>query len=77
LFNQLDIVYLDPADLPTRAIELAELFHRPNTYDSFYLALAERLDCPFWTADERLFNAVSPGFKLIHWLGQPGKTSPP
>src|SRR5258708_23721890 len=41
-----------------RDYELAERFSRPNTYDSQYLALAVRLNCKFWTADERLFNAV-------------------
>jgi predicted nucleic acid-binding protein len=51
------------------AFELAEKFNRPRAYDSQYLALAERLSCDFWTADERLFNAVSNRFPGIHWLG--------
>ncbi len=41
-----------------RAYELATQFNRPTAYDAQYLAVAERLDCPFWTADEKLFNAV-------------------
>ena len=32
--------------------------NRAAAYDSFYLALAEGLDCELWTADERLHNAA-------------------
>jgi len=39
------------------------------THDSQYLALAERLECEFWTADERLFNAIVRDFSWIRWLG--------
>lgn len=49
--------------------ELAERFNRPRAYDTQYLALAERLSCDFWTADERLFNAVKDRFSGIHFLG--------
>lgn len=52
-----------------RAYALAEQFNRPTTYDSQYLALAERLGCDFWTADERLFNAVRQDLNWVHWLG--------
>jgi predicted nucleic acid-binding protein len=41
-----------------RALELAAQLNRPATYDAHYLALAERLGVEFWTADERLYNAV-------------------
>jgi predicted nucleic acid-binding protein len=33
--------------------------NRVAAYDSFYLALAERLDAPFWTADQRLSRAAN------------------
>ena len=32
--------------------------NRAAAYDSFYLALAESLNCELWTADRRLHNAV-------------------
>lgn len=32
---------------------------RAAAYDSFYLALAEQLQCELWTYDQRLANAVS------------------
>lgn len=52
-----------------RGYELATEFNRPTAYDSQYLALAERLDCSFWTADERLYNAIHEKFSNILWLG--------
>ena len=51
-----------------RAYELAEIYNRPTAYDAQYLALAERLSCDFWTADERMFNAVYAQFPGIRWL---------
>lgn len=51
------------------AYELAEKFNRPRAYDAQYLALAQRLSCEFWTADERLFNAITGHFANIRWLG--------
>ena len=52
-----------------RAYELAEQYNFPSAYDSQYLALAERLACDFWTADERLFNTLNGQFAGIHWIG--------
>jgi predicted nucleic acid-binding protein len=55
--------------LLTTAYELAHRFNRPRAYDAQYLALAERLSCDFWTADERMFNAIKDNFPNIRWLG--------
>jgi predicted nucleic acid-binding protein len=52
-----------------RAYELATQFDRPTAYDAQYLAVAERYQCDFWTADERLFNAVTAKLSFVHWLG--------
>lgn len=52
-----------------RGYELATEYNRPTAYDAQYLALAERLACDFWTADERMFNAVQDRFSSIRWLG--------
>ena len=38
-------------------------------YDAQHLALAQWLSCEFWTADERMFNAIHNDFPNIHWLG--------
>ncbi|MBL8146885.1 MAG: type II toxin-antitoxin system VapC family toxin [Anaerolineae bacterium] len=52
-----------------RGFELAGELTQPRAYDGQYLALAERLQCEFWTTDERLFNSVRSAFPLIRWLG--------
>ena len=56
-------------DLLERAFEVATLRNLPSAYDAQYLALAEHLRCDFWTADLRLYNAVSPVLNWIHWIG--------
>ena len=44
-------------------------FNLPRAYDTAYLALARLRNCEFWTADERLFNAVSRELDWVRWLG--------
>jgi predicted nucleic acid-binding protein len=39
---------------------------RITIYDASYLALAKALGCPFFTADETLLEADSPGPETIH-----------
>jgi len=42
---------------------------RASAYDSFYLVLAQTLECDFWTADKRLLNALQdnrPGW--VRWI---------
>jgi predicted nucleic acid-binding protein len=53
-----------------RAWDIAKQLNQPKVYDSCYLALAEILDCEFWTADERLFNAVKDKFPRVKWIGR-------
>jgi predicted nucleic acid-binding protein len=60
--------YFDDA-LLRRAYELATQFNRPTAYDSQYLAVAERLNCEFWTADQRLFNAAHEQLPWVKWVG--------
>jgi predicted nucleic acid-binding protein len=52
-----------------RGYELATQYNLPTAYDAQYLAVAERLACPFWTADERLFNGLNGRFPQLYWLG--------
>lgn len=60
-----------PAHLHQRAWSLARRFNRPAAYDAHYLAVAEMANCPLWTADERLYNAVHHQLPWVHWLGDP------
>ncbi len=44
-----------------------EKLNRAASYDSFYLASAERSEAELWTADKRLYNAVQEPW--VHLLG--------
>ena len=55
-----------PSGLHRRALDLAERFSLPATYDAHYLALAEWLEAEFWTADGRLARAVQPSLSWVH-----------
>lgn len=54
--------------LHRRALEIATALGHGASYDSHYVALAEVLDCEFWTADERFHRATSPAFAGIRLL---------
>jgi len=67
--HQLPVQLLAPDGLHRRAWEIARQLNRPAAYDSHYLAVAEIVGCPFWTADERLFNTAHAMFTWVNWLG--------
>jgi predicted nucleic acid-binding protein len=62
------VTHFDDA-LLKRAYEIATTLNRPTAYDAQYLALAERLNCSFWTADERLYNSAQARLSNLFWLG--------
>jgi predicted nucleic acid-binding protein len=47
------------ADQTRRAFAWTLRLNRAAAYDSFYLTLAEAMQCELWTADRRLVNAVN------------------
>ncbi len=52
------------------ALHWAERLGQSRAYDGFYLALAEKLDAPLWTADKRLANpARQAGIAWVHSVG--------
>jgi predicted nucleic acid-binding protein len=53
---KLDFSY-DPI-INIQAMKLAERFGQPASYDSHYLALAEREGCELWTDDTRMWRAI-------------------
>ena len=55
-----------------RALELAGMLGQSKAYDAFYLAVAEKMEAEFWTADERLYNCCVNDLKLdwVYWLGE-------
>ena len=54
-------------ELHQRALIWAERLQDFVAYDSAYLALAEQLDAPFWTADRKLAKRLRAlGFNRVH-----------
>lgn len=68
---RLDVELVGDAELHHRALQLAHTFSLPAAYDAHYLALAERLEAEFWTADARLAQAVQDRLPWVHRLGEP------
>ena len=69
-FRELDVKIIAPSILSLFAWELAKKYDQPRAYDMQYLALAELLDCDFWTADERLVNSLRGKNPRVHWVGE-------
>ncbi len=67
-----EIAIYEDADLHRRALKLAEALSLPATCDAHYLALAERLNAEFWTADRRLAQAAQKALPWVRWLGERG-----
>lgn len=69
-FLENDIVLVQSASLHLRAMRIASALTQPAVYDSQYLALAESLDCEFWTADERFYRAATGNHPIVRWIGE-------
>lgn len=70
LAQRLGVCSVAPYDeLVWSAFEWTQRLDRAAAYDSFYLALAEGLECGLWTADRRLCNAVD--LPWVHLVGAP------
>ena len=59
--RMISLVTVPDAELLDEALQLA-IQHNRSVYDSLYLALSLREDCPFVTADERFVNAIGGAF---------------
>ena len=68
LLPELAFKFSEYSSLSMRAIELAEQYGLPATYDAHSLALAERNQCEYWTADTRLWNAIAGKLKWVRLL---------
>ena len=56
-------------DQNRRAFDWTLRLNRVSAYDSYYLALAEILNCEFWTADNRLYKSGrDQGLEWIHHI---------
>ena len=66
-FLSLPIVYMEPKETFELAWNIAETNRLVHLYDAIYLAISDGI--PFWTADERLVNAVTQTKAIIKLLG--------
>jgi predicted nucleic acid-binding protein len=64
----LPVLIFETPDLNRAALAIATDLGQPVAYDAYYLAVAEELDCPLWTADERFYNAAKALFPRVHLL---------
>jgi len=66
---QFPIDYIESQELLIAAFSLATL-HDRTIYDSLYLALALREECPLVTADRRFYNAMFQSHpRTMLWVG--------
>ena len=68
-FLALPIEIQAPSSLHHLALRLAATNDLPSSYDAHYLALAQLLDCDFWTSDLRLVRQVAKRLPFVRWLG--------
>ena len=68
-FLECDIALRMPA--PEKVLEIA-MAAAVTAYDAAYVALAEELGAELWTADRALFEAASPRFAWVRWIGDYG-----
>ena len=64
------VEFYHPAGLHARVLESASLLRQGAAYDARYPALAETLDCEFWTADERFYRVAVPVARYVRWIGE-------
>ena len=59
-------------DPRTRLISrsIAETFDERRVYDSTYAALAQILDCEFWTADKRFYQRVRDRLSFVRFVDE-------
>ena len=62
-----------PQVLHRVALELAHECGLMAVYDAHYIALAQTLGCPFWTADRRLVEALQDKLDFVRWIGDYGR----
>lgn len=71
-----DLIHTHTSGFFVRILELASQFKLSAAYDAHYLALAEREQCEFWTADERLYNSVKVQIAWIRLMSNYQPASP-
>ena len=58
-FLRFTISVASPVGIYEQALRRAQELNHPAAYDAHYIALAQIVGCDFWTADQRLLNALN------------------
>jgi len=66
-FQKLSLRVTSTSTLAEPAFHLA-VAHQRTVYDMLYVALSAKESCRLVTADEKLFNAISPSFPDLVWV---------
>lgn len=62
-------LFISDAEQNRAAFKWTLRLKRASAYDSYYLVLAQAMECHFWTADKRLFNALQDAhLSWVHWI---------
>lgn len=66
-FLKLQLTIVPAITLLENAYQLA-VTHQRTVYDALYLALSQREQCPFVTADQKLVNSIHKAFPTAVWV---------
>jgi predicted nucleic acid-binding protein len=62
-------LFVPDAEQNLAAFEWTLRLKRASAYDSYYIVLAQILECEFWTADKRFYTALQDAhLGWIHWI---------
>ena len=62
-------LFVADADQNRSVLDWTLRLQRASAYVSYYLVLAQVLECDFWTANKRLFNALKDShLDWLHWI---------
>ena len=62
------INFHESVSMHERAIDLAVSLGEQDSYDCHYLALAESLDCEFWTADRAFYDVAHENHPRVRYI---------
>jgi predicted nucleic acid-binding protein len=62
-------LFVPDTDQNRAALDWTLRLKRASAYNSYYFVLAQTLECDFWTAEKRLFNALQDAHLMwLRWI---------
>ena len=69
IYLDMPVKIIDGPEITQTAWDLAKEYNLPVCYDMFYLAVAELMQCTFWTNDKKLVNSLNGKNRRVKYLG--------